>query len=40
MSLKDLFDKVTVEKSLARKSAKDIGDDVESVDYVEADIID
>ena len=39
MSLKDLFDKVTVQKSLTRKSAKDIGEEVESVDYHEADII-
>ena len=39
MSLKDLFGKVTVEKSLARKSAQDMGDDVESVDYVQADIL-
>ncbi|HCX24655.1 MAG TPA: hypothetical protein DHN29_22255 [Cytophagales bacterium] len=39
MSLKDLFDKVTVTKSLARKSAKEIGDEVESVNYHEADII-
>ena len=39
MSLKDLFGKVTVEKSLARKSAQDMGDDVESVDYVQAAIL-
>ena len=39
MSLKDLFDKVAVTKSLARKSAKEIGDEVESVNYHEADII-
>ena len=39
MSLKDLFDKVTVQKSLTRKSAKDIAGEIESVDYHEADII-
>ena len=39
MSLKDLFDKITVTKSLARKSAQEVGEDVESVKYLEADVI-
>ena len=39
MSLKDLFDKITVTKSLARKSAQEVGEDVESVKYLEADAI-
>ena len=39
MSLKDLFGKVTVTKSLVNKSAQEVGQEVESVRYVEADVV-
>ena len=39
MSIKSLFDKITVQKSLARKSEAEIADQVESVRYHDADII-
>ena len=40
MSIKSLFDKIKIEKSLVNKTAEDIGAEVESVNYHEADILD
>ena len=39
MSLKGLFDKVTVAKSLVKKSQSEIAEEVESVNYHNADIV-
>ena len=39
MSLKDLFSKISVAKSLTNSSEESIASDVESVSYHEADII-
>ena len=40
MSIKSLFDRIKIEKSLVNKTAEDIGAEVESVNYHEADVLD